>query len=91
MAFVREHRQTIDQVLASVGSELEAMRIPLTDALRTMVLCDYQEGRDSSAVLQRAEGCGILLADRDLPLPHHFIDLVRRLGTAKGILAPVAG
>ena len=43
LAFAREHRQTTDEVLASVGSGLAAMRIPLTDALRTMVLCDLQE------------------------------------------------
>ena len=86
MAFILANRPAIDEVRATVGTELQAMRIPLTDAMRTMVLCDYQEGRDTSSLLQHAQECGILLADRDLPLPNHFIDLVRRLGTAKGIL-----
>jgi len=90
-SFVRANRQSIDEVRDSVGRELHGLRILLTDALRTMVLCDFQEGRDTSAVLKQAESCGILLVERDLPLPHHFIDLVRRLGKAKGILQPPQG
>ncbi len=86
--FVETNRPTIDEVRSTVGSELQTLRIPLTDALRTAVLCDYQEGRDTSGLLHRAEECGILLVDRDLPLPNHFIELVRRLGTAMGILQP---
>jgi len=85
--FVAANRQEIDGIKATVGEALPALRIPLTDALRTMVLCDYQEcGRDTSLVLEQARDLGILLTERDLPLPNHFIDLVRRLGTAKGIL-----
>lgn len=85
--FVGAHRHVIDEVRTCVGSELAPLCIPLTDALRTMVLCDYQEdGRDTSLVLEQAKRWGILLVERDLPLPNHFIALVRRLGTAKGIL-----
>ena len=86
--FVQSNRPAIDQALATVATDLAPLRIPLTDALRTMVLCDYQEGRDSSSLLIGAQELGILLVDRDLPLPNQFIDLVRRLGTAKGILQP---
>jgi len=86
MEFIETNRRDIDETRAMVGTELTALRIPLTDALRTMVLCDYQEGHDSSTLLQRAQGNGILLAERDLPLPNQFVDLVRRLGTAMGIL-----
>lgn len=88
LAFVEANRSRIDEVRAAVAVELEPLRIPLTDALRTMVLCDYHEGRDTSVLLQRAEECGVLLVERDLPLPNNFIDLVRRLGQAKGILQP---
>lgn len=84
--FIENNRQAIDRTQSMVGRELTTLRIPLTDALRTMVLCDYQEGRDTSSLLQRAQDSGILLKDRDLPLPNQFIDLVRRLGTAMGIL-----
>ena len=86
-AFVQANRKHIDETLSSVATELATLQIPLTDALRTMVMCDFQEdGRDSSALLQRAQEVGILLVDRNLPLPNHFIALVRRLGQAKGIL-----
>lgn len=84
--FSQNNRQAISETLAMLGAERANLRIPLTDALRTMVLCDYQEGRDSSPLLQQAQERGILLQDRDLPLPNQFIDLVRRLGTAMGIL-----
>lgn len=85
--FATKYSQEIGETRDSVGNELSTLRIPLTDALRVMVLCDYQEeGRDTSVVLGRAKDWGILLAERELPLPNHFIDLVRRLGTAKGIL-----
>ena len=90
MEFVQTNRQAIDEALATVGTELANLRIPLTDALRTMVLCDHQEGLDTSTLLKRAQEAGILLVDRDLPLPNQFIELVRRLGTAKGILQPPA-
>ena len=84
--FIETNQGAIDEASAMVGIELAALRIPLTDALRTMVLCDYQEGQDSSSLLQRAQDSGILLMERELPLPNQFIDLVRRLGTAMGLL-----
>lgn len=84
--FFQRNRQAIVETQSMLGVERANLRIPLTDALRTMVLCDYQEGRDSSPLLQQAQERGILLQDRDLPLPNQFIDLVRRLGTAMGIL-----
>ena len=88
--FVRQEQEVIKEVLHEVGDGLEKMRIPLTDALRTMVLCDHQEGADNSALLDRARECGILLADRDLPMPNSFIELVRRLGNSLGVLTPPA-
>ncbi len=86
LEFIETNRQAINETHALLGVELPALRIPLTDALRTMVLCDYQEGEDSSSLLKRAQDSGILLVARELPLPNQFIDLVRRLGTAKGLL-----
>lgn len=89
--FMGRHREDIDCALSSVATELPKLRIPLTDALRTMVLCDYQEGHDTSTVLQRAQASGILLVERDMPLPNQFIDLVRRLGAAMGLLQTTSG
>lgn len=66
------------------------LRILLTDTLRMQALCDHQEGYGSKTILEQAEKLGILLTERDLPLPHTFLALVRRLGIAHGLLHPLA-
>lgn len=86
--FARKHANLIAHEQTKVGTMLEELRIPLTDALRIQSLCDHQEGQDSTATLQQAQELGILLVDRDLPLPHSFVELVRRLGSAFGLLLP---
>ncbi|HIJ90297.1 MAG: hypothetical protein OEV89_05960 [Desulfobulbaceae bacterium] len=88
VVFARSHAKLIAQEQAQLGAMLEELRIPLTDALRIQALCDHQEGLDSTATLRQAQEQGILLADRDLPLPHRFIELVRRLGSGFGLLLP---
>ena len=85
-SFTEENRSRIEEELGCVAAEFEDMRIPLTDALRMQFLCDSQEGNDSSAVMSRAEELGIMLKERDLPLPHHFMELVRRLGSAFNLI-----
>lgn len=84
--FARNHANLIAHEQAKVGAMLAELRIPLTDALRIQALCDHQEGLDSTATLRQAQEQGLLLADRDLPLPHSFIELVRHLGSAFGLL-----
>jgi hypothetical protein len=86
--FARNHANLIAHEQAKVAAMLEELRIPLTDALRIQSLCDHQEGLDSTITLRQAQELGILLTDRDLPLPHSFIELVRRLGSAFGLLLP---
>ena len=85
--FAGENREAIRAVMAEVPQVLGELLIPLTDALRIMVLCDHQEGIDTAQVLVEARDKGVLLADRDLAMPHTFIDLVRRLGSAYGLIA----
>jgi hypothetical protein len=87
-AFARSHADLIAQELTEAGGMLEELRIPLTDALRIQSLCDHQEGQDGTATLRQAQELGILLTDRDLPLPHSFIELVRKLGSGFGLLLP---
>lgn len=80
----------IEQLLLSVGSEMPAMRKVLTDALRIQVLCDSQEQHDSSATLTNASQLGILVQDRDIPLPSTFMTIVRTLGEQNQlIVSPV--
>ncbi|OGR00054.1 MAG: hypothetical protein A2505_05360 [Deltaproteobacteria bacterium RIFOXYD12_FULL_55_16] len=86
--FARSHANLIAHEQARIGAMLEELRIPLTDALRIQALCDHQEGQNSTATLLQAQDLGILLPERDLPLPHSFIELVRRLGSVFGLLLP---
>jgi hypothetical protein len=85
-SFARTNKDRIETELGNISSEMEEMRIPLTDALRIQFLCDHQEGMDSTGVLTRAREHGVLLIDRDIPMPAKFMDLVRRLGGAFDII-----
>lgn len=87
-SFATEQQETLEQQLARAAETLGELRIPVTDALRIQALCDHQEGVDSTTTLRRAMELGILLAERDLPLPHTFLHLVRTLGQAWGLLTP---
>ena len=88
-AFRDQHLELIEQTLADLPRTMIAMCIPLSDALRMAALCDHQEsGQDTTAILARARDLGVLLVDRELPLPHRFLDLARRLGKAHGLIVP---
>lgn len=86
--FAADNQAAVDEVLREVPKNLETMRIPLTDALRIMTLCDYQEGIENPKLLERANEYGILLIDREMPMPNKFVELIRRLGEAFGLLTP---
>jgi len=85
--FAKDNKLEIEKIIVRIPYVFEELLIPLTDALRTAVLCDYQDGVDNSGVLARAQERGILLAERELPMPNRFIELVRRLGSAFGLVS----
>ena len=88
MTFVAENKEQIDEELAALATNFEDLRIPLTDALRIHYLCNYQEGidGDEAAVLARARDIGVLMEERDVPLPKGFMELVYRVGKAYGLI-----
>lgn len=87
--FNRENRAIIEQELLSLPEQLPQLQINITDTLRVQMLCDSQEGEDATPILQRAEELGILIKDRELPLPSTFMTLVRMLGEEHGLtIAP---
>jgi hypothetical protein len=86
IAFTEENRKIIATELTRLPFAFEKLRIPLTDALRVQFLCDSMEGIDSQQVLLRAKELQILIIDRELPLPHNFLNLVRHLGGAHGLI-----
>ena len=89
--FVEENLFLIKLEMKNIPTGLEKMLIPLTDALRVQFLCDSQEGIDSSALLVHARETGILIIDREVPLPARFISLVRKMGSSYDLLIQAAG
>jgi len=86
--FVRDHQADIDQALSHLATDHADLRDALTDALRVQFLCDAEEGIDSEHVLTQANALGLLVSDRETPLPKTFMHLARVLGVAHGILDP---
>ncbi len=86
--FHNRHRGLIEQQLLNLCNSLPHMMAPLTAALRTQVLCDNQEGIDSSQLLKDAESLGLLLSDQELPLPSVFMETVRELGAQHKLIIP---
>ncbi len=88
--FRQDNLAIIEQELLSFPKELPTLLPILTDALRVQTLCDQQEGADSSKAIISAELVGLLLQDRELPLPSTFMTRVRLLGEKHGLtIAPV--
>ena len=89
-AFSRVNLEALENTSRLISEQLDHLRIPLTDALRIQFLCDSHEGNDSTVVLEKAEKQGILIVERDVPLPGAFMNIVRSFGRAYGILDPQA-
>lgn len=88
LSFSRDNLETITSELNDLAGDLEAMRIPLTDALRMQSLCDQMDELEGGSYLELAQETGILIGERDLPLPNSFMDMVRRMGKAFGLIIP---
>jgi hypothetical protein len=86
--FSQENKALIEQELLGLAQELPALRKNITDALRIQALCDSQMGCDSTAPLARADELGILVKQRDIPLPSTFMTLIRTLGEQHGLIIP---
>ena len=86
--FREDNSARINKELAAVAEMGQDIRIPLTDALRVHFLCNVQEGleSDEATVLAKAQELGILLVEREVPLPKGFMKLVHRLGQAHGFI-----
>lgn len=88
--FREQHQRLMEEELAGLTEHLPQIKGYLTDALRVQVICDDQEGAHDPGVLQTADSLGLLLKERNIPLPSAFMTLVRGLGEEHGlIIAPV--
>ena len=88
--FRQENRAVIEQELLGLKSEMPQLCESITDALRIQTLCDHQQGIDSSLILTRAKEFGILLEDREVPLPSSFMKMIRELGEQHRLVIPPA-
>lgn len=86
--FREQHQADIEQILLGLADDLPMLRSYITDALRVQTLCDSQEGKEDATVLTAADKCGILIKDRDVPLPSVFMTLTRGLGQKYQLIVP---
>ena len=87
-SFCSDNRDLIETEIKGIAVNLEEMRVPLTDALRMQTLCDKMDGVEEDKTLKLAKDVGILLEERDIPLPHNFMEVVRRIGKRLGLIIP---
>ncbi len=87
-SFGDENREIIETEIKDFALNFEEMRIPLTDALRMQFICDKMDGHEDAQTLKLAKKNGLLIEERDLPLPHSFMEMVRRIGKAIGLIIP---
>ena len=85
LTFSREHRDVIQEELSIMAASHPQCKIPLTDALRVQFICDSQEGLENSLALSQAKELGLLIQEREFPLPNQFMTLVRSLGEMNAI------
>lgn len=88
--FKHDNAAVIEQELLGFAGQFPQLLPHITDALRILVLCDHQEGEDSTIVLHQAEELGMLMTDREVPLPSTFMTSIRVLGEEHGLtVAPM--
>lgn len=87
-SFEVENRNIIETEIKDFAVNFAELLIPLTDALRMQFLCDQMDSHGDDQALKFALQNGLLLEERDLPLPHNFIELIRRIGKAIGVIVP---
>ncbi len=88
LQFTKKNKAAMEQLLLTLKDDLAHLRKPLTDALRMQVLCDHQQNIDSVDTLTAAEKMGILVVERELPLPSTFMTIIRDLGKDHGLIIP---
>ncbi len=90
VAFRSDNNALIEQELLGLKNAFNQLLPALTDALRIQSLCDSQEGINGTQVLSRAHEIGLLVVEREVPMPSSFMTLVRELGEQHNlIIAPV--
>ena len=92
-SFTHENSERIRQELGNVAHEFKDLCILLTDALRIHFLCNHQEEIEDNneEILVKAKEYGILIEERDVPLPKGFMELIYTVGKARGLIGELKG
>jgi hypothetical protein len=85
-AFVREHRELVEQELRELKTRVSDLIPYLTDALRMQTICDNHEGIHSIPCLLMAKELELLDEERVLPMPSTFMIAVRKIGSEYGLV-----
>ncbi len=85
-AFIAANRELAERELRGLGAHIAPLLPLLTDALRMKAICDNQRGVHSLPSLLMARELGLLLEERDLPLPSVFMTSVRKLAVEQGLV-----
>ncbi|MBU0485900.1 MAG: hypothetical protein KKB30_15460 [Proteobacteria bacterium] len=85
--FVQNNKAVIREEMKAIATEFDGLKILLTDALRIQFMCDGQDGVQDQGVLENARDLGILIVERNMPMPGSFISMVRKIGESVGVLA----
>lgn len=85
LTFNRENEAIIKGELKTLAADYPELKIPLTDALRVQFICDSREDGENAAILNQASELGVLVVERDFPLPDQFMNLARSLGEISDI------
>ena len=88
--FAADNRELVERELRELAGHCPDLRSMLTDALRMKTICDNQEGFHSIPSLLMAKALGLLMEERDLPLPSTFMLQVRQLAAAHGLIELMA-
>lgn len=86
--FVADNNSIIEQELHNISSQFKELCPLLTDTLRMHFLCSHQEGLDDTngELLKKAKQYGILIEEREVPLPKGFMEFVYRVGKGYGLI-----
>ncbi len=86
--FYKKNKGVIEQELLGLAEQIPNLRGILSDALRVQVLCNGQEEESSNDLLKNGNDLGILIKERDIPLPSIFMTRVRELGADYNLIMP---
>lgn len=88
--FLNENEDHVQKGIKSFATDFPDLNILITDALRMQFICNEVEeigDKDHDIeVMEKAIEAGILLQERDAPLPKGFMNLVHRVGMAHGLI-----